>query len=118
MGGPLIPPRSRGPLLSLRAYLVGLILVCAVPAVAFSVWLTIAVIGPAATPWMSSLGVLGAAVLLAALGLATVAGRAIVLSLTRLGETAGELARDLEAAGQAREQAERGKHTTSRARSR
>jgi PAS domain S-box-containing protein len=109
MGGPLIPPRSRGPLLSLRAYLVGLVFVCAVPAVAFSVWLTIAVIEPAATPWMSSLGVLGAAVLLAALGLAMVAGRAIVLSLTRLAEKAGELARDLEAAGQAREQAERGK---------
>ena len=45
--------------------------------------------------------------LLAALGLAAVAGRAIILSLTRLAETAGELARDLEAAGRARERAER-----------
>ena len=56
---------------------------------------------------MRPLGVIGAAVLLAALGLATVAGRAIILSLTRLAETAAELARDLEAAEQARERAER-----------
>jgi PAS domain S-box-containing protein len=107
MRGPLTAARSRGPLLSLRAYLVGLVFVCAVPAIAFSVWLTIALVEPAATPWMRSLGVIGAAVLLAALGLATIAGRAIILSLTQLAETATELARDLEAAGQARELAER-----------
>jgi PAS domain S-box-containing protein len=106
MRGPLTAARHRGPLLSLRAYLVGLVLVCAVPAVAFSVWLTIAVIDPPGPRWMRSLGVIGAAVLLAALALAAVAGRAIILSLTRLAETAAELARDLETAGRARELAE------------
>ena len=50
MRGPLTPARHRGPILSLRAYLVGLILVCAVPAVAFSVWLTIAVMRTAGHP--------------------------------------------------------------------
>jgi len=80
--------------------------VCALPAIAFSVWLTIALIAPDAPlgrPWMRSLGVIGAAILVAALGLAAVAGRAIILSLTRLAETAGDLARDLGAAGQARD---------------
>lgn len=110
MGGPLTPARSRGSLRSLRASLVGLVLVCAVPAIACSVWLTIVVIEPAATPWMWTLGVIGAVVLLVALAVATVAGRAIVLSLTRLAETAAELAHDLEAAGQARERAERAGH--------
>ena len=100
MPGPLTPPR---PVLSLRAYLVGLVLVCVVPAVAFSVWLTLALVEPVATPWMWSLGVIGAVVLLAALGLATVAGRAVIRSLTRLAETADELTHDLEVAGDARD---------------
>ena len=39
-------PRA-GRILSLRAYLVGLVLLCAVPAVAFSVWLTLALVAPA-----------------------------------------------------------------------
>ncbi len=56
---------------------------------------------------MRSLGVIGAVVLLAALGLAAVAGRAIIQSLTRLAETADDLARDLETAGEARDRAER-----------
>lgn len=98
MPGPLIPRR---PLLSLRAYLVGLVLLCAVPAVAFSVWLTLVVIEP--TPMPRALGVIVAAVLLAALGLAAVAGQAIVRSLTRMAETADDLTHDLEAAGQARD---------------
>ena len=99
MPGPLTPRR---PLLSLPAYLVGLVLLCAVPAVAFSVWLTLALVEPA-TPWMRALGVIGAAVLLVALGLAAVAGLAIVRSLTRLAETADGLTHDLEAAGHARD---------------
>ncbi len=45
--------------------------------------------------------------LLPALGLAAVAGRAIIQSLTRLAETADDLARDLETAGEARDRAER-----------
>ncbi len=87
----------------------GLVLLCAVPAVAFSVWLALALGAPGAAgrPWMWALGVICAAVLLAALGLAAVAGRAIIRSLTRLAETADDLARDLEAAGEARDLAER-----------
>ena len=104
------PAGRRGPVLSLRAYLVGLVLLCALPAIAFSVWVTLALVAPEAPlgrPLMRSLGVIGAAVLLAALGLAAVAGRAIIQSLTRLAETADGLARDLETAGEARDRAER-----------
>lgn len=87
------------PLLSLRAYLVGLVAVCVVPAVTLAVWLTIVLTAPMATlgrPWMRSLGALGAALLLLGMGLATLAGRALIRSL----------ARDLETAGHAREVAE------------
>ena len=104
MSGPLTPRR---PHLSLRAYLVGLVLLCAVPAVAFSVWLTLALVAPAPTPWMWALGVICAAVLLSSLGLAAVAGQAIIRSLTRMAETADDLTRDLEAAGEARDLARR-----------
>ena len=104
MSGPLTPRR---PHLSLRAYLVGLVLLCAVPAVAFSVWLTLALVAPAPTPWMWALGVICAAVLLSALGLAAVAGQAIIRSMTRMAETADDLTRDLEAAGEARDLARR-----------
>jgi PAS domain S-box-containing protein len=78
---------TSGPLLSLRAYLVGLVLVCVAPVVAFSVWLTIVLIAPGATlgrPWMRSLGAIGAALLLLGVGLAILAGRALIQSMTRL----------------------------------
>ncbi|HMH77660.1 MAG TPA: PAS domain-containing protein, partial [Candidatus Udaeobacter sp.] len=79
------------PLLSLRAYLVGLVLVCVAPVVVFSVWLTIVVIAPEATlgrPWMRALGASGAALLLLGVGLAMLAGRALIQSMTRLAEAA------------------------------
>ena len=79
------------PLLSLRAYLVGLVLVCVAPVVACSVWLTIVVIAPEATlgrPWMRALGASGAALLLLGVGLAMLAGRALIQSMTRLAEAA------------------------------
>ena len=85
------PAQCRGPLLSLRAYLVGLVLVCVAPVVAFSVWLTIVLIAPVATlggPWMRSLGAIGAALLLLGVGLAMLAGRALIQSMTRLAEVA------------------------------
>ena len=77
------------PLLSLRAYLVGLVLVCVAPVVAFSVWLTIVLIAPVATfgrPWMRVLGAIGATLLLLGVGLAMLAGRALIQSMTRLVE--------------------------------
>src|SRR5260370_23185858 len=73
------------PLLSLRAYLVGLVLVCVAPVVAFSVWLTIVLIAPGATlgrPWMRSLGAIGAALLLLGVGLAILAGRGPIPAVT------------------------------------
>jgi PAS domain S-box-containing protein len=123
----------RGPLtsrrLSLRAFLVVLVVVCLVPTVVFSVWLTIVLAAPAATlgrPWMRSLGAIGAVILLTGVVLGTLAGRAVVRSLARLAEAAAALGRgrtpapvdspvadlemigrDLEAAGHAREVAER-----------
>jgi hypothetical protein len=73
-------PRPR---LSLRAYLVVLVVVCVVPMVVFSVWLTVVLAAPVATlgrPWMRSLGAVvvgGAAFLLMGVALATLAGRPI-----------------------------------------
>ena len=109
MGGPVTPRGRPRAFLSLRAYLVGLVLVCVVPVVAFSVWLTVVLIGPEALghSWMRALGALGAVTLLLGLGVAMLAGRAIIRSLTGLAEAAADLGRDLEAAGHARERAER-----------
>ena len=109
MGGPVTPRGRPRAFLSLRAYLVGLVLVCVVPVVAFSVWLTVVLIGPEALghSWMRALGALGAVTLLLGLGVAMLAGRAIIRSLTGLAEAAADLGRDLEAAGRARERAER-----------
>ena len=109
MGGPVTPRGRPRAFLSLRAYLVGLVLVCVVPVVAFSVWLTVVLIGPAALghSWMRALGALGAVTLLLGLGVAMLAGRAIIRSLTGLAEAAADLGRDLEVAGHARERAER-----------
>ena len=109
MGGPVTPRDRPRAFLSLRAYLVGLVLVCVVPVVAFSVWLTVVLIGPEALghSWMRALGALGAVTLLLGLGVAMLAGRAIIRSLTGLAEAAADLERDLEVAGHAREWAER-----------
>ena len=109
MGGPVTPRGRPRAFLSLRAYLVGLVLVCVVPVVAFSVWLTVVLIGPEALghSWMRALGALGAVTLLLGLGVAMLAGRAIIRSLTGLAEAAADLERDLEVAGHAREWAER-----------
>ena len=109
MGGPVTPRGRPRAFLSLRAYLVGLVLVCVVPVVAFSVWLTVVLIGPEALghSWMRALGALGAVTLLLGLGVAMLAGRAIIRSLTGLAEAAADLGRDLEVAGHARERAER-----------
>jgi PAS domain S-box-containing protein len=128
MRGPLTPDRPR-PLPSLRAYLVGLVVVSVVPAVVFSMWLAVVVATRGALldrPGMRALGAIAAALLLIGAGLATRAGRAIVHSLARLASAAAELGRgrtpapldaevadvelagrDLEAAGRARELAER-----------
>ena len=112
MGGPVTSRGRPRAFLSLHAYLVGLVLVCVVPVIAFSVWLTIVLIEPAALgrPWMRGLGALGAVTLLLGLGVAMLAGRAIIGTLTGLAETAADRGRDLEAAGHAREQAERSAH--------
>ena len=105
-------PLTTRPRLSLRAYLVGLVVVCVAPMVVFSVWLAV-VLAPGATlgrPWMRSLGAIvlcGAACLLMGVALATLACRPITRSLNRLAEAAAEFGRDLEAAGQARELTER-----------
>ena len=109
MGGPVTPRGRPRAFLSLRAYLVGLVLVCVVPVVAFSVWLTVVLIGPEVLghSWMRALGALGAVTLLLGLGVAMLAGRAIIRSLTGLAEAAADLGRDLEVAGHARERAER-----------
>ena len=109
MGGPVTVRDRPRAFLSLRAYLVGLVLVCVVPVIAFSVWLTVVLLGPGALgrPWMRALGALGAVTLLLGLGVAMLAGRAIIRSLTGLAAAAGDLGRDLEAAGHARERAER-----------
>ena len=109
MGGPVTPLGRPRAFLSLRAYLVGLVLVCVVPVVAFSVWLTVVLIGPETLghSWMQALGALGAVTLLLGLGVAMLAGRAIIRSLTGLAEAAADLGRDLEVAGHARERAER-----------
>ena len=99
MGGPVTPRGRPRAFLSLRAYLVGLVLVCVVPVVAFSVWLTVVLIGPEALghSWMRALGALGAVTLLLGLGVAMLAGRAIIRSLTGLAEAAADLGRDLSA---------------------
>jgi Na+/H+-dicarboxylate symporter len=99
MGGPVTPRGRPRAFLSLGAYLVGLVLVCVVPVVAFSVWLTVVLIGPEALghSWMRALGALGAVTLLLGLGVAMLAGRAIIRSLTGLAEAAADLGRDLEA---------------------
>ncbi|HJR02255.1 MAG TPA: PAS domain-containing sensor histidine kinase, partial [Methylomirabilota bacterium] len=97
MGRPVTRGHPRA-FLSLRAHLVGLVLVCVVPVMACSVWLTLVLSGPGALgrPWMQSLGALGAMTLLLGLGVTWLAGRAIIRSLTGLA-----------AAGRARELAER-----------
>ena len=113
MRGPLMSPGHPRPLLSLGAYLVGLVLVCVVPIVAFSVWLTIVLAAPEDTlgrPWMRSLGLIGATLLVLGVGLATLAGRGIIRSLTRLAEAAAGFGHDLEAAGRAREVSDRAVH--------
>ena len=119
----------------LRAYLVVLVGVGMAPIVAFAIWLAVVLAAPGITlhrPWMRSLGAIlagGAAVVLAGVALATLACRPITRSLTRLAEAAAELGggrtpapidspvtdlasvgRDLQAAGRARELAERAAH--------
>ena len=108
MGRPVTRGHPRA-FLSLRAHLVGLVLVCVVPVMACSVWLTLVLSGPGALgrPWMQSLGALGAMTLLLGLGVAWLAGRAIIRSLTGLAAAATDLGQDLAAAGRARELAER-----------
>ena len=103
MGGPVTHRGHSRARLSLRASLVALVLVCVVPVMACSVWLTIVVIGPGALGWrwMRSLGALGAATLLPGLAVAWLAGRAIIRSLTGLAAvvdqpTAGLAQTDLE----------------------
>ena len=67
----------------------GLVVVCVVPAVVFSMWLAVVVATRGALldrPGMRALGALAAALLLIGVGLATRAGRAIIHSLTRLAE--------------------------------
>ena len=129
MRGPLTPGGRPRPLLSLRAYLVCLVVACVVPAAVFSMWLAVVVAtrgGALDRPWMRALGAIAAALLLMGVVLATLAGRAITRSLARLAEAAAELGRgrtpapldspvadlewagrDLEAAGQARALTER-----------
>jgi len=79
------------------------------PVVALAVWLTLVLTAPVAMldrPWMRAFGALGVAMFLLGVGLAMLAGRALIRSLTGLAEAAAELGRDLESAGHAREVAE------------
>jgi len=105
MRGALTPGGRPRPLLSLRVYLAGLVVVCVVPAAVFSMWLAVVVAtqgGALDRPWMRALGAIAAALLLIGVGLATRAGRAITRSLARL-EAAGHARELTERAGRARE---------------